>query len=122
MVEDRAQRRSGILHLADVVHAHIPLVAGAMEGMGESPRHVVPLQNQHALATVLREQRRGGQSADAGADNDRVPLVGDRILLVRTPYGRYLPWSSPPCPCVPRMWTLATFCLRNVARVNIFLL
>ena len=59
-----------------------------MKGVGESAGHVVPLQNQHALATVLRQQRRGGQSADAGADNDRVPVVGDRVLLVRTPYGR----------------------------------
>ncbi len=80
-----------ILHFADVMDAHIPLVAGAAKGMGKPARLVVALKHQHAFAAVLRQQDRGREAADAGPDYDRIPLFIEICLLV---------WSSLGCHCV----------------------
>ena len=87
MVEGAADGGVPVLHFADVVHAHIPLVAGAMKGVGKAARLVVALEYQHPLAAVLTEQNRGRQSADAGADYDRVPLFVELCLLVWSALG-----------------------------------
>jgi hypothetical protein len=50
---------------------------------------VVPLQQQDSLAGVPREQYRHCKSADAGADDDRVPPVFQRLLLVRKHSSEY---------------------------------
>ena len=87
VIERAPEQRALAVDVADVVHADVPLVAGAMERVGEAAGGVVPLEHQHALAGVARQHRRGGEAAEAAADDDRVPTagagIGEAVLLVR---------------------------------------
>ena len=55
------------------MEANVPVVAGAVEAVRIAAGRVVPLEYQHALAAMLREQRGGREPADARADDDGVP-------------------------------------------------
>ena len=54
-------------HVTDVVHTHIPLIAGTRIGVRIATSRIVLLQHADLLAK-LAEQGRRGQAADAGAD------------------------------------------------------
>ena len=67
-VHHPAQRGPGT-HVADVVHADVPLVAGALVAVGGAAGRVVLLEHRDALAE-FRQQRRCREPADARADDD----------------------------------------------------
>ena len=73
-IEHPADHRPGFVHLADVVHAHVPLVAFALVAVGVAAGGVVLLQHADALAQ-LAQQGGGGQAADARADDDGVVVI-----------------------------------------------
>ena len=81
VVEEAAQRASASGHLADVVHAHVPLEAVALEGVGEPAGGVVALEHEHPHPPPSRQHRRGAQAADSRADDHRVEGSLDRALL-----------------------------------------
>ena len=83
VIEEGAKLRGGVLYLAEVMHAHVPLVSGPAEGMRVATGRVVPLQHQNSFAAVLGEQGGRGQASDARTDNNRVPAFFERVLLVR---------------------------------------
>ncbi len=70
-VEYAAQRVVRLVHLADVMHAHVPFETLALIGVGEAARGVVLLEHAHP-APEPGLQRRGAQAADAGTDHDAV--------------------------------------------------
>jgi hypothetical protein len=90
-VKHPAQRGVGVVHLADVVDAHIPLVTPALEGVGKTARRVVALQHQHFLAGLGHEGR-GGQAAEARADDDGVVAGIDRAgkVFLADDHGSFL--------------------------------
>lgn len=71
VVEVGADLRAGV-ELPDVVHAHVPGGAVAPEGVSQAAGLRVLLQDEDPLARHAGEQSRGGQSPDAGADDDGV--------------------------------------------------
>ena len=73
-VEDAAQWRVRLVHLADVVHAHVPLIALTLVGVREAAGGVVLLQHAD-LAAQARQQRGAAQAADAGADDEDVVVA-----------------------------------------------
>ena len=70
------------MHLADVVHADVPFVAGAAEDVGEAADRVVAFEDQHATPAVASEQRRGGEAADARADDDGIVRLTYGVALI----------------------------------------
>ena len=87
LVEQRAQQATR-LHVADVVHADVPFVAGAAEDVGEAADRVVAFEDQHAAPAMASEQRRGGEAADARADDDRIVRLAYRVALIGLSYPR----------------------------------
>ena len=81
VVEHLTHHRFGFVNLADVVHADVPFVTGAMKHVREAARRVVALQHQDPLAGVFGEQRGGGEAPDAGTDHDGVIVFGAGWLL-----------------------------------------
>ena len=71
IVEVGASPASGA-DLSDVVHSHVPGGPVAPEGVGESSRFRVPLQDENPLASGARQQTSSRQSADTRADHDDV--------------------------------------------------
>ena len=57
--------------IADVVHAHIPLIAVALVGMGITTCCVVLFEHTH-FPSKFAQEGRARQSAHAGANNDGV--------------------------------------------------
>ena len=72
VLEQRAYRRSRFVYLPDVMEADVPFKARAMEDVSQPTGRVVTLEHQYALACRFGEQRRGAQSADARANDNRV--------------------------------------------------
>ncbi len=78
-VEDLLRRPDmvvGVARATDVMHADVEPVAVALEGLGQATELVVALDDEHTLA-FTRERCGCGQSADAGTDDDDVPLRHD---------------------------------------------
>lgn len=60
-------------HVADVMNPHVELeTTTALEGVGLPADSEMLLQHQYPLALLFRQQHRGGQRADAGANHDGV--------------------------------------------------
>ena len=71
VVEVASSPASGA-NLPDVVHPHVPGGPVAPEGVGESSRFRVPLQDENPLASGARQQTSSRQPADTRADHDDV--------------------------------------------------
>jgi hypothetical protein len=52
MVESPAHAGGGVLHLADVVKAYVPLIVRTSKGMRKAAHGVVALEHQHAFSAV----------------------------------------------------------------------
>ena len=74
--------RGRVVHLADIVHADVPLIAGAVKRVRVPSRRVVAFENENFLAGFRGKKRGSGEAADAGADDDRVPSIFESVLLV----------------------------------------
>jgi hypothetical protein len=85
------------LAAADEVHGGVEVVGAPAEGVRVAPGPVVSLDDQHR-APGAREQRGGGEAADAGADDDGVVDVvlgfGVEPQWIRSSSG-----SLPASPC-----------------------
>jgi len=84
VLEQRAYRRSRLVYLADVMDADVPFKARSVENVRKPTGRVVTLEHQYSLACRFGEQRGRAQSADAGANDNRVercaidePFVGN---------------------------------------------
>ena len=60
------------MYLPDVMEADVPFKARSVENVRKPTGRVVTLEHQYALARRLGEQRRGAQSTDARANDNRV--------------------------------------------------
>lgn len=74
-------RHRGRAHVADVVQAHVPLVAAALVAVGVAAGRVVLLQHRH-LPADGREQRRRGEAARAGADDEGIVRAVEAVGAV----------------------------------------
>ena len=72
VLEQRAYRRSRFVYLPDVMEADVPFKARSMEDVSKPTGRVVTLEHQYPLARRFGEQRRGAQSTDARANDNRV--------------------------------------------------
>ena len=73
---EQRSRDGAPIEIAHVVDANVELVAFRFEYVARSAAFAVLLQHEHSEAG-FRQQSCGAQTADAAADDDRVPfLVG----------------------------------------------
>ena len=82
VVEVRAGPAAG-RDLTDVVQAHVPGGPVASEGVSQTSRFRVLLEDEDPLARHAGEHARGGQSSDAGADDDDVVCHVSTLLVTR---------------------------------------
>ena len=79
-MEQRRALEGARLAAAHHVHRAVEAVAAATEGVRVAAGAVVALEHEHALPRA-REQRRGGEPAEAAAHDDRVVGVVRGLLV-----------------------------------------
>ena len=121
VIESGTQRGRGILQIANVVHADIPGVAGAVEAMRVAAGGVVALEHQNSFVGVFGKQCGSGEAADAGADNNGVPAIVEGMLFigdhVDTVHIQYNAWML--CPSTSSVTKTAMAAKRPYHHANL---
>src|SRR5262249_20886765 len=75
-----------VLNCADVVEADVPFVTGAVKNMSISTGDIVTFEHEHSFMGIGRKQGSGGEPADTGANDDRVPGLIEGKLFKRSEF------------------------------------